>query len=325
MNARLSAREASPVSLGDWIITLIVLAIPIVGIVMLFVWGFSGSTHPSKQNYCRAALILIAAAFVLWLVFFFTIGASLLHAAMGGATLRIRQRRACPARRRSVRVVIEVGRKPTLGFGRRPAFAFRVVLDLVFRELADHEILAVRMAEIPARYRGGGIHREAFRQFDAGVVGRIEQPEQRGLFSVVGAGGVARRRADAAPFLGDQVLVAEVLAGCEAPVLRADFAVHPFRERLGHAIRQRLQDDGRVVIVVLPETFEVFLDAEAGGDREAADPVLDTRFLRRDEICKAKIRAFDRLVGLLAQMVQHDFLFPRLRGKRPGGQMGGIA
>jgi len=55
--------------------------------VMLFVWGFSGSTHPSKQNYCRVALILIAAAFVLWLVFFFTIGASLLHAAMGGATL----------------------------------------------------------------------------------------------------------------------------------------------------------------------------------------------------------------------------------------------
>jgi hypothetical protein len=87
MNAQLSAREASPVSLGDWIITLIVLAIPIVGIVMLFVWGFSGSTHPSKQNYCRAALILVAVAFVLWLVFFFTIGASLLHAAMGGATL----------------------------------------------------------------------------------------------------------------------------------------------------------------------------------------------------------------------------------------------
>jgi hypothetical protein len=87
MNAQLSAREASPVSLGDWIITLIVLAIPIVGIVMLFVWGFSSSTHPSKQNYCRAALILVAVAFVLWLVFFFTIGASLLLAAMGGATL----------------------------------------------------------------------------------------------------------------------------------------------------------------------------------------------------------------------------------------------
>jgi hypothetical protein len=54
---------------------------------MLFVWAFSGSTPPSKQNYCRAALILAAVVFALWLVFFFTIGASMLHAALGGATL----------------------------------------------------------------------------------------------------------------------------------------------------------------------------------------------------------------------------------------------
>jgi hypothetical protein len=32
-------------------------------------------------------LILAAVVFALWLVFFFTIGASLLHTAMGGATL----------------------------------------------------------------------------------------------------------------------------------------------------------------------------------------------------------------------------------------------
>ena len=89
MNAQLSARESSPVSLGDWIVTLIVLAIPIVGIVMLFVWGFSGSTHPSKQNYCRAALILAAVFLVLWLLFFFTFGAAMFRAAhsLGGATL----------------------------------------------------------------------------------------------------------------------------------------------------------------------------------------------------------------------------------------------
>ena len=89
MNAQLSARESSPLSMGDWIITLIVLAIPIVGIVMLFVWGFSDSTNPSKQNYCRAALVIAAVFLVLWLVFAFTIGASFLHAArsMGGASL----------------------------------------------------------------------------------------------------------------------------------------------------------------------------------------------------------------------------------------------
>lgn len=69
MNAQLAANESSPVSLGDWILTLIVLAIPIVGIVMLFVWGFSSGTHPSKQNYCRATLILFAVMFALMVVF----------------------------------------------------------------------------------------------------------------------------------------------------------------------------------------------------------------------------------------------------------------
>ncbi len=89
MNAQLSARESSPVSLGDWIITLIVLMIPIVGIVMLFVWGFSSGTHPSKQNYCRAALIIALAAFVLFFMIAIMGGfaaLSLLHNA-GGASL----------------------------------------------------------------------------------------------------------------------------------------------------------------------------------------------------------------------------------------------
>ncbi|TAN07924.1 MAG: hypothetical protein EPN36_00800 [Rhodanobacteraceae bacterium] len=89
MNAQLAERESSPISLGDWIITLIILAIPIVGLVMLFVWGFSSGTHPSKQNYCRAALILALATFVLFFLFAITGGfAALLSArSLGGATL----------------------------------------------------------------------------------------------------------------------------------------------------------------------------------------------------------------------------------------------
>ncbi|HKT40783.1 MAG TPA: hypothetical protein VJQ86_00325 [Rhodanobacteraceae bacterium] len=87
MNAQLAERESSPVSLGDWIITLIVLCIPIVNIVMLFVWGFSSGTQPSKRNYCRAALIFAAVMFVLYFFFAMTIGAAFLHAARSGATL----------------------------------------------------------------------------------------------------------------------------------------------------------------------------------------------------------------------------------------------
>ena len=57
-----------PISLGDWILTLIVLAIPCVGLIMLFVWGFSSGTNKSKQNYCRAVLIFALAGIVISLL-----------------------------------------------------------------------------------------------------------------------------------------------------------------------------------------------------------------------------------------------------------------
>lgn len=46
-----------PVSLGDWVITLLVLSIPCVGIIMILVWAFSSGTNNSKKNFCRALLI----------------------------------------------------------------------------------------------------------------------------------------------------------------------------------------------------------------------------------------------------------------------------
>ncbi len=63
-------RSSAPVmSLGDWIITMIVLAIPIVGFIMLFVWGFSSSANPNKSNFCKAALIFYLIAIVLFFLF----------------------------------------------------------------------------------------------------------------------------------------------------------------------------------------------------------------------------------------------------------------
>jgi hypothetical protein len=87
MNAQIAERESMPVSLGDWIITLIVLCIPIVNIVMMFVWGFSAGTPPSKRNYCRAALIMMAVMFVLYFLLIMMFGAAFMHAARSGASL----------------------------------------------------------------------------------------------------------------------------------------------------------------------------------------------------------------------------------------------
>jgi hypothetical protein len=59
----MNGTEYKPLSIGDWIITLIILAIPIVNIIMLIVWAVSGSTHPSKKSYAQASLIIFGAIF----------------------------------------------------------------------------------------------------------------------------------------------------------------------------------------------------------------------------------------------------------------------
>ena len=89
MNAQLAERDSSPISLGDWMITLLILCIPLVGIIMLFVWGFADGTHPSKRNFCRAYLIWMLIGIVIFVLFLIMGGmAALMGArALGGATL----------------------------------------------------------------------------------------------------------------------------------------------------------------------------------------------------------------------------------------------
>ncbi len=53
-----------PVSMGDWVVTLLVAAIPLVGFIMYFVWAFSGGTPESKKNWARAVLIWMAIGFI---------------------------------------------------------------------------------------------------------------------------------------------------------------------------------------------------------------------------------------------------------------------
>jgi membrane protein YdbS with pleckstrin-like domain len=64
------------IKIGDWLITLIVTAIPLVGIIMLFVWGFSSGTHPTKANWAKAMLILVLIIIVLYIILFAVFGAA---------------------------------------------------------------------------------------------------------------------------------------------------------------------------------------------------------------------------------------------------------
>ena len=89
---------------------------------------------------------------------------------------------------------------------------------------------------------------------DARVLG-AEQVEELPLLAVVGAGGIAEGRPDAAVALGDQLFGRE-LAALLVPLPPRDL-VQILGERLREAVGERLGDDRAVVVV---------LGLEAGGE-----------------------------------------------------------
>ena len=61
-------QQAPIVSVKEWLITNLILMIPLVNIVMMLVWAFSSNTNPNKANYFKASLILFAIVMVIYLV-----------------------------------------------------------------------------------------------------------------------------------------------------------------------------------------------------------------------------------------------------------------
>ena len=57
-----------PISMGDWLVTMLLMLIPCVNIVLMFVWAFSSKEKKSKSNYFKAALIFAAIVLVLYII-----------------------------------------------------------------------------------------------------------------------------------------------------------------------------------------------------------------------------------------------------------------
>lgn len=47
-----------PISLGEWIISVLVKRIPLIGLIMLIVWATDKNTDPEKANWAKAELIV---------------------------------------------------------------------------------------------------------------------------------------------------------------------------------------------------------------------------------------------------------------------------
>lgn len=66
-----------PITMGEWLITMLIMMIPCVNIIMVFVWAFSRKEKKSKSNYFKAYLIYMAVAIVLYIFLILMLGVSL--------------------------------------------------------------------------------------------------------------------------------------------------------------------------------------------------------------------------------------------------------
>ncbi len=59
------------VTMGEWFVTGLLMCIPLVNIIMVFVWAFGANTKPSKANFFKLYLILALIGIVIALVLYF--------------------------------------------------------------------------------------------------------------------------------------------------------------------------------------------------------------------------------------------------------------
>jgi hypothetical protein len=57
-------------SVGDWIITLLIMSIPLVNFIALIYWAASSTSSPIKANFAKAALIWLVIIVALYAMFF---------------------------------------------------------------------------------------------------------------------------------------------------------------------------------------------------------------------------------------------------------------
>ena len=73
-------QSTNEISVGNWVITILLTAIPVVNIIMLFVWAFGSGTPQTKANWAKAMLIWVAISVILgaiWLMIFGTMAAAM--------------------------------------------------------------------------------------------------------------------------------------------------------------------------------------------------------------------------------------------------------
>ncbi len=69
--------DTRPLTVGDWMLTLLVLAIPLVNIAMYLFWAISDSGNINRKRFCQASLIWFL------IIFGVSFGAAILLGGLG--------------------------------------------------------------------------------------------------------------------------------------------------------------------------------------------------------------------------------------------------
>ncbi len=70
--------DNSPMSMGDWVLTILAFMIPCAGLILYFVWAFGKNGNINRRNYCRAYLIILAVVVVIYIVIFAVSGVAII-------------------------------------------------------------------------------------------------------------------------------------------------------------------------------------------------------------------------------------------------------
>ncbi|ORF08211.1 hypothetical protein BGI03_03780 [Snodgrassella alvi] len=83
-----STDNLAPVtSVGEWVVTLLILCIPIVNLIMLIIWACNnGNGIPNRATFSKAYLIMMAIGVVCYILLFVLFGSLMAGAGAGAST-----------------------------------------------------------------------------------------------------------------------------------------------------------------------------------------------------------------------------------------------
>lgn len=62
--------DSAPVmSFGEWLVTLLIMVVPLLNVIMIIIWAADSNTNPNKANWARATLVIIGIQIILAMFF----------------------------------------------------------------------------------------------------------------------------------------------------------------------------------------------------------------------------------------------------------------